>query len=142
LIKSVKATLPFAHAYILFNAVDRRGRAMDEVPQLLAKQLPPEKPSEIVPGECEAITQAWRHAQPGDRLVLICDYPEQALATLQLLAESIDEDQRCVNPRMPESVILPQRGQQNFPGPHGISQSVGKRPGYASGSTDGTSYVH
>jgi cyanophycin synthetase len=144
LIKSGEVTLPYVNAYILFDAADRRGRAVNEVPKLLRNHMPTGTPCEFAPGENEAIIQAWRRVRTGDRLILICDEPEKALATLQSLAESANEDLACINPLAPEPAVAPQRGQQSFPAPHGVSQPSSKRRGNPdtplSGNSHGSSY--
>jgi cyanophycin synthetase len=129
LIESVLATSVFADDYVLFDAADRRGRGVNEVPQLLSNNLPPVKTFEFAPGEHDAVVQAWRRVRPGDRLVMICDEPEKSLATLQLLATSKDDDQSCTNPLMPEPEPMPQRGKLNFPAPQGITLPISRKPG-------------
>jgi cyanophycin synthetase len=129
LLESGTATLPYADSYVLFDATDRRGRAVNEVPMLLRDQLFRDKETEIAPGEDEAVRQAWRRARPGDRLIIICDEAEKTMAALLSLAESRAEDSSCDTPRTPESTPVARRGQQNYPAPHGISLPPGKKPG-------------
>jgi hypothetical protein len=42
--------------------------------------------------------RGWQAVQPGDRLVVIVDKVDGALADLRLLAESILEDAACSTP--------------------------------------------
>ena len=130
LIKSATTTLPYVDAYVLFDAVDRRGRAADEVPELIRRYLPPDIPCELAPVEAAAITQAWQRVRPGERLIVICDQPEEALATLRLLEESIHEDLACVNPLAPTPSEVVHRRMSGSPAPRGLSLLHDKRSGH------------
>jgi cyanophycin synthetase len=125
LVASALATLPYVDAYVLFDAADRRERAVNEVPALIRRHLPADLPCEIAPVEAEAVAQAWRQVRPGDRLLLICDEAASGLAALHLLAASVADDLTCVHPlaAAPEEERRPRAG--NFPAllglpvPHG-----------------------
>jgi len=132
LLASVMETTAYADDYVLFDAEDRRGREVNEVPQYLCDNLPAGKSSEFAHGEHEAVIQAWRRVRRGERLIMICDEPEKSLATLQSLAESKDDDHGCINPLMPEQPLTPPRGKLNFPSPQGITSHIGRKPGSSS----------
>lgn len=129
LLESGKATLSYVHHHVLFDLADRRGRAKDEVPRLLCDTLLAGRPCDIAPVEHEAIAQAWRRAQPGDRLIIICDEPVRTIETVQRLAERIEEDQACENPLMELPETAHTRVQQTYPAPQGISSPLGKKQG-------------
>jgi hypothetical protein len=46
----------------------------------------------------EAMIKGWQAVQPGDRMVVIVDKVDEALAQLRSLAESITEDAACYAP--------------------------------------------
>jgi cyanophycin synthetase len=98
LVESVKATLPFVDAYVVYDSVDLRGRKPDEVPQLICSQLPAAVPCEVVAGQPEGIAAAWRQVQNGHRLVIIADEVDEALEVLHSLARSMGEDAACSYP--------------------------------------------
>lgn len=127
LVESSMATLPYIDAYVLFDAADRRGRNVNEVPALIQRHLPPDVPCEIANSEHEAIAQAWRQVRPGERFILICDEPESGLTALYSLANSLRDDQSCTNPLAPEPMAAQHRGPNNFPAPHGISVLTGTK---------------
>jgi cyanophycin synthetase len=135
LVKSAQATTSYVHGYVLFDAGDRRGRAVNEVPQLICDNLPPKTPCRFAPGEQEAAGVAWQLVRPGDRLVFICDDPERTLATLRSLAGKRTSDLGCEYPLEPERVEVPQRAQPSFPGPLGIKFTPGARGGASSWSS-------
>jgi cyanophycin synthetase len=120
LIASAMATLPYVDAYVLFDAADRRDRAVNEVPELIRRHLPADLPCEIARVESEAVAQAWRQVRPGDRLLLICDEAESGLAALHLLAASVNDDLACVHPlaATPEEDRRPRPG--SFPALTGL----------------------
>ncbi len=127
LIESSMATLPYVDAYVLFDATDRRGRHVNEVPALIQRHLPPDMPCVIASGEGEAIRQAWHQARPGERVVLICDEPERGLATLYSLADSFRKDLDCINPLAAEPMTVLHRGSGSFPAPLGVSMLSSKK---------------
>lgn len=110
LIETGKATLAYVDAYVLFDAVDRRGRKENEVPQLLREHLFSHKVCEIAPGETAAIRQAWARTRPGDRLIILCDDPEHALTTVQSMTHTRVDEPACESPvteKEPEVRIAP-----------------------------------
>jgi cyanophycin synthetase len=99
LIATFEASRPFVDEYILHDLeIDQRGRAKHEVPKMLQARLPEGCPSMIVDTQDEAIMQAWKRLEPGDRLVVVADLVEKSLETLRLLAESIASDSKCTAP--------------------------------------------
>jgi cyanophycin synthetase len=129
LIASAMATLPYVDAYVLFDAADRRARAVNEVPALLRRHLPADIPCEIACAEQEAVAQAWRQVQPGDRLLLICDEAESGLAALHSLAESVANDLACVYPLASERVAVPPHRPGSFPALTGLPTPNGRQYG-------------
>ena len=83
---TLDATLSFAAEYVLYDLDDRRGRAPTEAPRLLQSRLPAYVPSTIEPRQDTAIMQGWQRVQPGDRLVVIVDKVEEAIAAVQVLS--------------------------------------------------------
>lgn len=99
LIATFEATREFADEYFLHDLeFDQRGRRKHEIPKMLKKRLPGEFPATIVETHQEGILRAWKHVQPGDRLVVIADEVETSLETLNRLAESISHDALCDMP--------------------------------------------
>jgi cyanophycin synthetase len=88
----------FAHLVLLHDLEDRRGRNVDEVPNLLRPVVPQGVPTEILKDQRAAIQRAWQLVQPGDRLVVIADIVDEALATLKSLTSTTGEDEHCVHP--------------------------------------------
>lgn len=109
IIETTKATIPFTHAYVLYDSEDRRGRAENEIPDLMRRQLPENVPYEFAVGQPEGILKAWQQVQPGDRLIVIADEVNEALEVLHMLAESVSKDAACTNPLTPEETSLPYR---------------------------------
>jgi cyanophycin synthetase len=98
LAKSILATVPYVDSYVLYNATDRRGRAIDEVPQLMRQQIPEYVPSIIAANQKEAIHLGLQQARPGDRLILIADLVDMALAELQAYSQSVVGEIACGDP--------------------------------------------
>ncbi len=98
LLATAKATLPFVDEYVLHDLLDRRGRAENEVPQLLQSALRPDAPYEYAPEQQQAVMQAWKRVEPGDRLIVIADVVDDALHTLRLLSDALAEDAACLTP--------------------------------------------
>lgn len=88
----------FAHLVLLHDLEDRRGRKVDEVPNLLRPMVPQGVPTEILNDQRAAIQRAWQLVNPGDRLVVIADIVDEALATLQSLNSRTGEDEHCEHP--------------------------------------------
>ncbi len=80
---TIRATLPFVDGYVLHDLGDRRGRAPNEVPELLRSCLPPGVPCEIVADQREGILVGLQRTRPGDRLLVIADIVEEALEWIQ-----------------------------------------------------------
>jgi len=95
---SIDATLPYVDQYILYDLGDRRGRASNEVPTLLAARVPSEKPCTIVKDEHEAVFVGWKLCKPGDRLLIIADVVNDTLVTLRQLTESLLNEADCEAP--------------------------------------------
>ncbi len=84
---TLDATLSFASEYVLYELQNRRDREPNEVPLLLQNRLPEHVPSVIAADQRAAIMQGWQRVQPGDRLVVIVDKVEEALAAAQALSD-------------------------------------------------------
>ncbi len=89
-----QATLPFVDEYVLHDLKDRRGRAENEVPQLLMRGLPADTPCQIAPSAREGILLAFRRMEAGDRLVVIADEVDEALDVVRALA-NVREEEHC-----------------------------------------------
>jgi cyanophycin synthetase len=114
-IETSKATIPFVDAYVLYDSEDRRGRADQEIPDLMYRQLPSDIPYDFADGQREGILKGWRCAQPGDRLIIICDEVEEALEILHDLAESVTADATCHSPLVLEPAGRPYREASPIP---------------------------
>jgi cyanophycin synthetase len=101
---TVKASLSFVDEYVLHDLGDRRGRAPNEVPELLASCLPKEKRVEYAADQAEAIEKCWQRVQRGDRLVVIADIVDETLDILQHLTQSVSHDSACETPLSPEFI--------------------------------------
>jgi cyanophycin synthetase len=95
---SVEATKSFAHAYVLYESINQRGRAEGETPQLLQSFLDPATPCAHASDVLEAARVGWQHVQPGDRLIVIVASGEHAEQVLHIFAQSSDKDIACVDP--------------------------------------------
>jgi cyanophycin synthetase len=82
---TIQATCSFAHAWVLHDLADRRGRAPNAVPELLRRALPPEAAWQIAPSSREAADAAMKLARPGDRVVVIADEVDDLMAALPAL---------------------------------------------------------
>jgi cyanophycin synthetase len=98
LIESCVATVPFVDAYVLYDSLNRRGRGVNEVPELLRSHLPPDVPDLLAVGQPDGILAAWRQARPGDRLIVIADEVDEALEILHSLGSSNHAEPDCVAP--------------------------------------------
>ncbi|HEX2172783.1 MAG TPA: cyanophycin synthetase, partial [Dehalococcoidia bacterium] len=98
LLASLAATRSYVDEYVLFDAEDRRGRGVDELPRWLIDQLAGGAPGEIAPDQRSAIDRAWRRVHPGDRLILILDKVDDARDQLRRLAQAVREEAGCLTP--------------------------------------------
>ncbi|MCL4298905.1 MAG: cyanophycin synthetase [Anaerolineae bacterium] len=115
IIATTKATIPFANAYVLYDSEDRRGRAGNEIPNLIRCHLPEDVPCEFAEGQPAGILQAWQQVRPGDRLIVICDEVNEALEVLHTLAEPVSKDASCINPLAAEESALAEREKNGVP---------------------------
>jgi cyanophycin synthetase len=106
LVATASATVPFVDEYVLHDLKDRRERRENEVPELIRSRLPSNLPSAVAPDQHRAIQQAWGMARPGDRLVVIADETDDALATLRSLFKSSDDEAGCESPLATDPVPL------------------------------------
>jgi cyanophycin synthetase len=104
LLATLEPTESFADEYILHDLGDLRGREKDAVPLMLQQRLPHERPSAIVENQRLAIQLAWRSLRRGDRLVVIADIVDEALAVLRSLS-SRDDDSSCTTRPASVSVV-------------------------------------
>jgi len=104
LIGTFSAAIEFADAFVLHDLADRRGRKPDEVPLLLKGRLPANVPVEIAVDQKEAVRLAWKNIKPGDRLIVIADEVDDAIAALELVAGS-DEGAACEFPLAPMELL-------------------------------------
>jgi cyanophycin synthetase len=103
LIATLKATIPFADAYILHDSMEQRGRGPYEVPRLLEKHVPSDKSYEIAANQRDALVKAWQLVHPGDRLVVIADLVDETIDLLRDMAKSGTEEIACVSPLTEEA---------------------------------------
>lgn len=121
IIASTDATVPYVDAYVVYDSEDRRGRAVNEVAELICRHIPADLPCEIVVGQQAGILRAWQLVKPGDRLLVICDEVSEALAILNDLAQCIQNDVACNSPLMPNADEHPYREPAGFPALTGVS---------------------
>jgi cyanophycin synthetase len=98
LIRTFQAALPMAHAVWLHDSHDRRGRAVNAVPELLLSHAPAEVVCAVARDQHDALMQAWQAVRPGDRLVVIADVVDETLALLDRLSRSASDSAGCVHP--------------------------------------------
>jgi cyanophycin synthetase len=79
---------------------DMRGRAPGETPALIRAALPTDAHVEIVSDQHAGLLRAWELAQPGDRLIVVIDLVDEAVAMLHALEQSVAHDSECENPMM------------------------------------------
>jgi cyanophycin synthetase len=96
--ESVLATLPYVDEYVLYEPEDRRGRLEGEICERMRRDLPPDKPYQMVDGQFEAMRRGLQRLKPGDRLVVIVEHVDEALAYVQSLAAAAGGDQDCTQP--------------------------------------------
>jgi cyanophycin synthetase len=114
IIESTALTTSFVDAYVVYDSVDLRGRAPDEIPQLICQHLPADLPCQIAKGQPEGILRAWQMVRPGDRLVVIADEVNEALEILQSLPSGSANDLICETPLTHEPEVL-ERDPGNYP---------------------------
>lgn len=125
MIASINATVPYVDAYVVYDSEDRRGRAENEVAELICRHIPADLPCEIVIGQRSGILRAWQLVKPGDRLLIICDEVTDALAIFNdLAAHSMQNDGACHSPLMPTADECPHREPVRFPALTGVSMPV------------------
>ncbi|WNG27072.1 cyanophycin synthetase [Cystobacter fuscus] len=99
LVATFKASLPFVDEYVLHDLKDRCERAVMEVPQLMSSCLTDDTPYTFAMDQREGILRGFQRTQPGDRLVVIADIVEEALAVLEALADvKMGEEETCEDP--------------------------------------------
>ncbi|GAB4517210.1 MAG: cyanophycin synthetase [Anaerolineae bacterium] len=95
LIASIQATSSAVNTYILHDLHDLRERLPGEVPQLLAGSLPEHVHYELVRDQQEAIERAWCLLHPGERLMIIADVVDEAIAMLKQVRERERDEGAC-----------------------------------------------
>jgi cyanophycin synthetase len=95
---TIQASLACADEYVLYDQTDRRGRAPGAVPKLLQAALPSDKPAVCAPSQEAGIREAWARVRAGDRLIVIADEVDEALALVQELAAATLHDSLCLWP--------------------------------------------
>ena len=99
LLATVKETLPFVDEFVFHDLKDRRNRAENEVPMLMRSCLEPGTPHEFAQDAHTGILRGFARTRPGDRLVIIADIVDEALATIrQLSAEDETATEACETP--------------------------------------------
>lgn len=98
IIASTTATISYIDAYVVYDSEDRRGRAVNEVAELVCRHIPADLPCEIVIGQRAGILRAWQLVKLGDRLLVICDSVPEALTILNDLAQCLQQDGACTSP--------------------------------------------
>jgi cyanophycin synthetase len=96
LLATTQATLPMVDEYVLHDLKDRRGRADLEVPQLMKSCLPADRPYQFTADQREGVLRAFQQSKPGDRVIIIADLVDEALETIQAMAEA--DEAGCETP--------------------------------------------
>ncbi|HEU4327405.1 MAG TPA: cyanophycin synthetase [Roseiflexaceae bacterium] len=102
---TVAATTAFANAYVFYDLEDRRGRAKGELPELMCATVGRDRLCLIAEAQNEAIAAGWRLVGPGDRLVVIVDAVDEAIAQMTTLAETGAGDSVCVSQPLRERAL-------------------------------------
>lgn len=105
LVATIDATRDFADEYVLYDLADLRGRAPRELPKMLSEYLPAERPCAFASNQQEGIARGWQRVQPGDRLVVIVDEVESAIAQIHTLREAMSQDAACLTPIARERAV-------------------------------------
>jgi cyanophycin synthetase len=95
---TIRATLGWADHYVLHDALDRREREPNVVPELLRKEIEADGRAscEIARDDVEAIRAAWLELKPGDRLVIVADVVDHLLQTLKRYAGYETDEAACL----------------------------------------------
>jgi len=104
LLETLAATTSFVDEYVLHDSASRRGRAQNEIPELLRKSLPLDRTHAIAPTQKEAIRYAWSRLRSGERLLIMVDELDSLTAALQELSKdgAGAEDGACTASLRPE----------------------------------------
>lgn len=117
LVALIESTLPLIDAYTIAyaNRPDKRYTDPDDedieldtpegVPRVLQSVLHIDVPYELVPDRATALVTAWKHAQPGDSLVVAVANAEIAQASreaLDIIRRLVPEGQEPPEPPAPE----------------------------------------
>ena len=127
---STLATASFVDAYVIYDSEDRRGRAVNEMTELIDRHIPADIPREIVSGQRASILRAWQLLKPGDRLLVICDEVPPALAILNELVQSLENDLACQSPLLSEIADPPYRLPVGFPALTGMAMADNGKNGH------------
>jgi cyanophycin synthetase len=95
---SITATLSYADEYILYEAIDRRGRAEGEISERMRQYLPPNKPSIMAVDQFDAVRKGLQQLRPGDRLIVIAEEVDALLDYINSRACTIEDDTQCLGP--------------------------------------------
>jgi cyanophycin synthetase len=95
---TMTATLKFATDYILYEGSETRGRAPMEIPNLMQALLPPHARAEIASNFRAGMEIGWSKALPGERLVLIPDSVDEALASVHRMQHPESSEVGCDQP--------------------------------------------
>jgi cyanophycin synthetase len=102
---TIDATLPFADTYVLYDLADLRGRVPRELPTMLSAHLPEDRPCAFASNQADGIARGWQRAVPGDRMVVIVDEVEAAIAQIHHLSEVMSRDSACLTPITRERAV-------------------------------------
>ena len=91
-------TQAFADEYVLYETIDRRGRALGDIPRFLHEALPPDAVCDFALDQAEAIRKGWQRVEPGDRLILIADLVDEALQAVGAAPEEFEAEASCAAP--------------------------------------------
>ncbi|MBK8020008.1 MAG: hypothetical protein IPK19_00960 [Chloroflexi bacterium] len=96
LLATMRATVTRVDSYILHDLQDPRERAQGEVPRLISQAVPPHIPYRFAGDQREAISAALVALKPGDRLIVIADIVDEAIAALEAEKKHYAEDGACL----------------------------------------------
>jgi cyanophycin synthetase len=95
---SITATLSYVDEYILYEAIDRRGRAEGEISERMRQYLPQNKPSIMAIDQFDAVRKGLQQLRPGDRLIVIVEEVDALLDYLNSRASTTEDDTQCLGP--------------------------------------------